>query len=83
MTPDNEEPSKLTQIDQLRHAEPRSGFFTERSLPQRPFFETLYGSLEPSYKTIQKVLDAVVPLSVTLVGPSGLTRKPSPVLPQC
>jgi hypothetical protein len=75
--PDNEELSKPTQ-DYLRHVEPTSDFFTERPLSQHPFFETLYGSLEASYKTIQGILDAVVPLSVTLLRPSGLTRKPPP-----
>lgn len=76
MTTDNEKPSKSTQTDQLRHTEPSSGFWSQRSLPQRPFFETLYGSLESSYNKIQEALDAVVPLTVTLLGSVGLTRKP-------
>lgn len=80
MTPDNEETSKPTENDHLRHEDVKPAFLTERSLPQRPFFETFYSSLKPSYRNIQEALDAVASLTVTWLGPSGLKRKPVPYL---
>jgi len=75
MEPDNKEPCLSTETDQLRHTA-KSDFLTERSLSNHvPLFSILYRTLKPSYRTIREVLDAVVSLTVTWLGPDGLIRK--------
>ena len=76
MKPDNKEPHMPTEIDQPRHEEANPDFLTQRSVSHNiPLFNILYGSRKPSYRKLQEGLDAVVPLTVTWLGPDEQIRK--------
>ena len=65
-----------TETDQLRHEETKPDFLTQRSVPHNvPLFNILYGSRKPSYWKIREGLDAVVPLTVTWLGPDEQIRR--------
>ena len=76
MKPENKEPHTPTETDQLTYEEAKPGFLTGRSVSHNvPLFNILYGSREPSYHKLREVLDAVVPLTVTWLGPDESIRK--------
>jgi hypothetical protein len=72
---DKKESCLPTETDHLRHRA-KPDFLTERSSSNHvPLFNILYGALKPSYCKIREVLDAVVSLTVTWLGPDGLICK--------
>jgi|SRR5947207_8648890 len=81
MKPDNKESHISTETDQLRHEETKPDFLTQRPISHNvPLFNILYGSRKPSYRKLREGLDAVVPLTVTWLGPDEQTRKLSAML---
>ena len=76
MKSDNKEPHMPTETNRLRHEEAKPDFLTQRSVSHNvPLFTILYGSRTPSYRKLREGLDAVVPLTVTWLGPDEQIRK--------